>query len=257
MNRIQNVFHHFSLVRVDDTNQIVGNHIGDPIQVQWMPDEPNQSKTRLFIPRLDVYMRTDPVLKVAAEGEFFQFDQQTDGSYVIHSESDDVNRLVLNNPAGPLTVEPAPLVGAPDFNKQFWRLVAPRPEFKIQNVLNGRFIAVIEDPANPDNCIVVSNDETDVVLIRVHEHGPSETLQCRINGTYYDRSRQNKVKCADNDEAVQVFQLDPQDNGSYVIHAINDDINRLVLNDANQVTNESAPPSDAPNFEKQFWRLIA
>ncbi|KAG1776234.1 hypothetical protein EV702DRAFT_1111225 [Suillus placidus] len=263
MNRIQNVFHHFSLVRVDDINQFVGNHTGDSIQVQWVnePNRVDRDRARLFFPRVDMFMRTYPVLGVAHnEFEVLQFDQQPDGSYVIRSGSDNVNRLVLNHPAGPLTIEPAPLVDAPDFNKQFWRLVGPQPEFIIQNVLNARSIAVIEDPANPDNCIVVSHAETD--------EGSPFLLQSMSMGrvTLYNIESiqyitidpaQNQVKCADNEEAAHVFQLDLQDNGSYVIHADGDNTNRLVLNDANQVTNEPAPPPDAPNFEKQFWRLIA
>ncbi|KAG1775804.1 hypothetical protein EV702DRAFT_1114918 [Suillus placidus] len=254
MNRIQNVFHHFSLVRVDDTNQIVGNHIGDPIQVQWV-DEQNQGRASLFVPRVDLFMRTRPVLGVAPnEGQLFEFDQQPDGSFVL-SNPVGVNRLVLNNAAGPLRMEPAPPVGAPDFNKQFWRLVAPRPEFTIQNVLNGRSIAVIEDPGNPDNWNVVSaNEGTPFYFLSMNMGQAKLFIEDLIEYITIDPG--NQVICADNEETAQVFQLDPQANGSYVIHAVGDNINRLVLN-GDQVTNEPAPPLDALDFEKQFWRLIA
>ncbi|KAG2343257.1 hypothetical protein BDR05DRAFT_989919 [Suillus weaverae] len=217
MNRIQNVFHHFSLVRVDDTNQIVGNHIGDPIQVQWV-DEPNQGRASLFVPRVDMFMWTQPVLKVAPNnGQLFQFDHQPDGSFVIRSVSDNVNRLVLNNPAGALTLEPAPAVDASDFNKQFWRLVAPKPEFKIQNVLNGRFIALIEDPANPDNCLVVSNDEGSPFLFQAMNI-MGRVILYNIESIQYIAIDpvENRVKCADDEGAAQVFQLGLQDNGSYM-----------------------------------------
>lgn len=96
-------------------------------------------------------------------------------------------------------------MGAPDFNKQFWRLVSPRPEFRIQNVFNDRFIAVVQDPGNADNWLVVGFDEGSlvrmhydsnvlpmlidmrVVLVPVCEPGSSDSLHCRISGLSYDR----------------------------------------------------------------------
>lgn len=96
-------------------------------------------------------------------------------------------------------------MGAPDFNKQFWRLVAPRPEFEIQNVFDGKFIALVEDPDDVDNWLVVGADEGSlvrmhhdsnvlpmlidmrVVLVPVREPGSSDSLHCRYIGVYYDR----------------------------------------------------------------------
>ncbi|KAG2758212.1 hypothetical protein P692DRAFT_20824298 [Suillus brevipes Sb2] len=256
MNRIQNVFHHFSLVRVDDTNQIVGNQIGDPIQVQWV-DEPGLGRASLFVPRVDLFLRTHPVLGVAPnEGELFQLDPQLDGSYVIRSVIDNVNRLVLNNPAGPITIEPAPLVGAPDFNKQFWRLVAPRPEFRIQNVFDGRFIAVIQDPGNIDNWLVVVSDEGSLFWFQSVNLGQA-TLYTVESVEYLTIDAANRVQSSDNEQAARVLQFDRQDDESYVIHPTGDNINRLVLNDVGEIMNEPAPPPGALDFNKQFWRLVA
>ncbi|KAG1745724.1 hypothetical protein EDB19DRAFT_2023612 [Suillus lakei] len=257
MNRIQNVLHNFSLVQVNGANEIVGNDIGDGIQVQWV-NAGNQGQASLFVPRIDMFMRTLPVLGVVPnEGPLFQFDLQVDGSYVIHAVGDNINRLVLNNAAGEVTNEPAPPVNAPDFNKQFWRLVARWPLFMIQNVLNDRSIAVIEDPLDSDNWIVVGNNEGHLIRVNSVNLGQA-TLDDFTSDEFITIDPVTQVVGAGDEQVAQVFQFDLQNDGSYVIHAVGDDINRLALDNATfRVTNEPAPPVNAPDFNKQFWRLVA